>query len=547
MAAPEAMHGDFASGDDPLAPNNPQWRLLVANTPAVVLILDRDFRIRFINHTDSGIPSRDVLGKALDDLGPTEKQQAVRERLERVLQTGKPDVFDGLRLRQDGQVHWYEAHLGPIFKEGEVEAISVIAIDVTARNVAEQERDRSEAVLQATIDCLPFDFFALGPDGRYSMQNATSKAHWGDAIGRLPEEVCPNKDDLAVWLDNNRRAFAGAKVEGEVALTLRGQKRFFYNVLAPIRGGNEQYGILGLNVDITHRKLAEEALQKARDELEQRVEERTAELRQSELRFRNYFEQGLIGMAVTSVDKRWLEVNDRLCEILGYSREELVQTSWVALTHPDDIEPNLRLFNTLLAGKIQHFTLNKRYMKKDGSIVHSTIHTRAFRNDEGAVDHIVTLIEDITARKQAEGALRREHKTLRHLLQSSDHERQLIAYEIHDGLAQELAAAIMQFQTFDHLKDAKPKEAAKAFEAGMTMLQQGHFETRRLISGVRPPILDEEGIVAAVAHLVNEERRKKGPKIEYLSKVEFDRLTPILENAVYRIAHEALMKCVQAQ
>lgn len=175
-----------------------------------------------------------------------------------MLQTGKPDVFDGLRLRQDGQVHWYEAHLGPIFKEGEVEAISVIAIDVTARNVAEQERDRSEAVLQATIDCLPFDFFALGPDGRYSMQNATSKAHWGDAIGRLPEEVCPNKDDLAVWLDNNRRAFAGAKVEGEVALTLRGQKRFFYNVLAPIRGGNEQYGILGLNVDITHRKLAEE-------------------------------------------------------------------------------------------------------------------------------------------------------------------------------------------------------------------------------------------------------------------------------------------------
>ena len=87
----------------------------------------------------------------------------------------------------------------------------------------------------------------------------------------------------------------------------------------------------------------------------------------------------------------------------------------------------------------------------------------------------------------------KEHRTLRHLLQSSDHERQLIAYEIHDGLAQQLAGAIMQFQTFNHLKDKKPKMAAKAYEAGMTMLRQGHVEARRLIAGVRPPILDEAG------------------------------------------------------
>ena len=98
----------------------------------------------------------------------------------------------------------------------------------------------------------------------------------------------------------------------------------------------------------------------------------------------------------------------------------------------------------------------------------------------------------------------------------------------------------MQFDVYTHLKETKPKDAAKAYDAGMTMLRQGHFEARRLISGLRPPILDEEGIVAAIAHLVGEERRKKGPKIEYLSMVEFERLTPILENAVYRIAQEAL-------
>jgi len=126
------------------------------------------------------------------------------------------------------------------------------------------------------------------------------------------------------------------------------------------------------------------------------------------------------------------------------------------------------------------------------------------------------------------------------LLQSSDHERQLIAYEIHDGLAQQLAGAIMQFQTYKHFKETKPKEAEKAYDAGVIMLQQGHFEARRLIHGVRPPILDELGVVEAIAHLVHEESCRKGPKIEFYSRVDFDRLAPILENAIYRIIQEGL-------
>ena len=72
------------------------------------------------------------------------------------------------------------------------------------------------------------------------------------------------------------------------------------------------------------------------------------------------------------------------------------------------------------------------------------------------------------------------------------------------------------------------------------MLQQGHFEARRLIAGVRPPILDESGVVAAISHLVNEQNHLKGPKIEYRSEVNFDRLAPILENAIYRIVQEGL-------
>ena len=178
------------------------------------------------------------------------------------------------------------------------------------------------------------------------------------------------------------------------------------------------------------------------------------------------------------------------------------------------------------------------FVRKDGRTVYADVVTSPIRYNERPA--WISFFHDVTDRKHAQEALEREHRTLRHLLQSSDHERQLIAYEIHDGLAQYLTGAIMQFETYHHTQETKPKDAAKAYEAGMTMLRQGHFEARRLIAGVRPPILDESGVIAAIGHLINEKRLHKGPTIEFHSEVAFDRLVPILENAIYRIVQEGL-------
>ena len=128
------------------------------------------------------------------------------------------------------------------------------------REQAERESAKNKAVVQATIDSLPFDFFAIGTDGRYIMQNATSRERWGEIIGQRPEEISKDKDNLDIWLDNNRRAFEGGQIDEEVTLTFEGKKRFCHNVIAPIRGENTTYGILGMNIDITDRKRAEEAL-----------------------------------------------------------------------------------------------------------------------------------------------------------------------------------------------------------------------------------------------------------------------------------------------
>jgi len=177
-------------------------------------------------------------------------------------------------------------------------------------------------------------------------------------------------------------------------------------------------------------------------------------------------------------------------------------------------------------------------LRKDGSIFYADItgHPIVYNGRPC----LLALFRDVTERRRAEESLRRERRSLEHMLRASDHERQTIAYDIHDGLAQYLAGAVMQFGVYEHRRPTDAGEAQRAYDHGLSLLRQAHYEARRLISGVRPPILDESGVVAAVAYLVQEQQQQPGPDIEFYRRVRFDRLASILENAVYRIVQEGL-------
>ena len=190
-------------------------------------------------------------------------------------------------------------------------------------------------------------------------------------------------------------------------------------------------GIICCGRDITERKEAEAEIRHLNETLEQRVEERTAQLeamvskleyqgrmlRESEEMFRTTFELAEVGMAHVSPDGRFLRVNRKLCEIVGYERDELLRLSFRNITHSDDLAKDLAHLQRMLEGEIDAYSAEKRYVKKDYSQVWVSLSTSLVRNASGEPGYFISVIEDISERKRAERLLRsltpREAEVLR--------------------------------------------------------------------------------------------------------------------------------------
>src|SRR5262249_399344 len=135
-------------------------------------------------------------------------------------------------------------------------------------------------------------------------------------------------------------------------------------------------------------------------------------LRDSEARFRAIFENAAVGIARVAPDGHWLEVNQRLCDIVGYSREELMTKTFADITHPDDLEPDLRGMRRVSAGEIDTFLMEKRYCRKDSSVTWVNLTVSVMRKADGSPDYFISIVEDISARKWAKEELRESQERL---------------------------------------------------------------------------------------------------------------------------------------
>jgi PAS domain S-box-containing protein/putative nucleotidyltransferase with HDIG domain len=137
-----------------------------------------------------------------------------------------------------------------------------------------------------------------------------------------------------------------------------------------------------------------------------------ARLIESEGRFEATFDQAAVGIAMVAPDGRWLRVNHRLCEMVGYSHEEMLATNFQSLTHPDDLHGDMENVGRMLAHEISAYSMEKRYIRKDGTIFWIRLTVSMVSDETGAPNYFIAVIEDIDLLKQKEASVLRLNRAL---------------------------------------------------------------------------------------------------------------------------------------
>lgn len=270
------------------------------------------------------------------------------------------------------------------------------------RDLADKALRRSETRYRSLFENSLFGIVAVGPDNRFVRVNDTFCQLLGyqaeELVGVMDFLQVTHPDDVPLSQQNHQ-----AMVRGEVQrytmekryLTKKGDvvHVVLFVERLPCEPGHWD-GNTACILDITERKENQE-------------------------RMRLFFERQVVGMAITGPDKRWLKTNARLQHLLGYSAEELTEKSWEELTHPEDLEKSREYFDRMLRGEIDEYVIEKRYLRRDGATLYFIMSIGCVRRQDGSVDYVLALYDDITDRTRAE----QEILLLQSCLEQRVHER----------------------------------------------------------------------------------------------------------------------------
>jgi PAS domain S-box-containing protein len=468
----------------------------------------------------------------------------------RSLKTGKLEM-DEIPLRQNSaDARVLQVYAFPMLDEtGKPSAVVEYVRDVTERKRAEEKLLESEEKYRSLVEQSVDMMYLHDLQGNFLDVNQAAVSHTGYSREELLNmnvfdihlEGFNREELLQLWEE-----WQTGKTQTIEAIHLRKDGTTF---IAEVKVGKVHFGekdcMLALIRDITERKRAEAAL------------------RESEEKFRIVFEQSAIGMGrVSFSDARWIDVNDTFCNMLGYSREEMLATPWPDITHPDDMDLDLKPFRRMAIGELEHYTVEKRFIHKQGHHVWARLTLSLVRDAHGHPDYEIAVIENISQRKMAEDALwiltdtlekrvteRTElaearswqlQKLTIDLMEAEERERRRIAGLLHDDLQQLLASARMQVQA---VADRHPSiELLKNVEK---ILKEAIGKSRDLSHELTPPILEHADLTATMDWLSRRMQEQFGLQVQAEIRVSHILDSGPLKIYIYRALHELLFNVVK--
>jgi len=395
---------------------------IVSISADAIVSVDEDQRIVLFNQgaeATFGWTAKEVIGKPLDVLIPERYRDAHRKHIGEFADSN----IESRRIADELPAIWGLRKNGAEFPAEVV--ISKLGLrdktllTVSMRDISERKRIEDERQVFVALLDNSSDFIGIAdPDGKPIYVNEAGRRMVG-----LPNDCSIEQTRIPDYYPPELRPFVNDVIIKSLAERGRWSGEIFFrhwqtqesipvsdeHFMIRDRGSGRLLGIGTVTRNTTEvKRIARERedLLAREQQARERSEAANEALRESEERFRLTVDEAPIGLALVALDGRFIRVNRVLCEVLGYTPEELTQRTFQTVTHPDDLDTDMALAGQLARGEIPRYQLEKRYVRKDGSLVNVMLSGSIVRTRDGAPLYYIAQIEDITDRKRTEMALR---------------------------------------------------------------------------------------------------------------------------------------------
>jgi len=316
-------------------------------------------------------------------------------------------------LHKNGSVIWIKCagEVAVWDKNGTPIRVTGCAIDITRQKVAEERLAKTENLLNLTNQ--------VARVGGWEVDLVKKKARWSKVIKQIyevPDDYEPRFDIITgegsgfIIHEASRKLIDDATTEA-----IKTGKSYNLEIKITTAQGNELWTRV-----IGHAEFENGVCKRLYGtfqdiDSQKRMRE---EFEIGEQQFRSAFENATIGMALVSLNGNWVKVNQVICDLLGYTREELTTLTFQQITHPDDLEHDTGMVTKVLAGEINNYQIEKRYIHKKGNIVWALLSVSLVRDNNGLPLHFVSQIENITLRRSAEKKLRESEAKYRKIFEN---------------------------------------------------------------------------------------------------------------------------------